>query len=59
MLCYFWPMRTVERTDFALDKYGEVVWNIDDGDEFDETIDEDWERRFPYIVYARTYFFVL
>ena len=39
--------------NFALDKYGEVVWNIDDGDEFDEIIDEDWERRFPYIVYAR------
>lgn len=39
--------------DFALDKYGEVVWNMDDDDEFDETIDEDWERRFPNMVYAR------
>ena len=38
--------------DFALDKYGEVVWNIDDGEEFDENDNEDWERRFPYIIYA-------
>ncbi len=39
--------------DFALDKYGEVVWNMDDGDEFNENVNENYERRFPYIVYAR------